>query len=393
MSNDIEDLLLNAFSSLGTYRELETGFRLQAAKNQTCAVYFSGNLPGNVVEIGLSPTALAPIIGFSEAEIREWVRVQAAITGRERTVSGQRGIYPGIAFGSTRELKDFLESWSQFRASRSGVAAETSSLGMLESTRIEKAAGDAGFDLSPEHHGNWLVFRSSAFAPALGVSPHPGENYLVGFSDSSWGQKVAHDIDLPLMQEEGPWPARIDGVVGYESLYSLLIRSALVARVIGDAGHKEFEAVLSETPKSTEVERLVVQRVGQRIFRDSLISYWQGRCAATGLDVTPLLRASHIKPWAECENDSERLDVYNGLLLAPTIDALFDGGWVTFSTSGKLIVSQLLGLPQRNLLGLSGDMRLDGLTDAHQAYLEYHRTSCFEKPRLAAYLVAGDELL
>lgn len=76
-----------------------------------------------------------------------------------------------------------------------------------------------------------MFFGQALFAPALGVSPHPGENYyLVGFSDSSWGQKVAHDIDLPLMQEEGPWPARIDGVVGYESLYSLLIRSALVAR-------------------------------------------------------------------------------------------------------------------------------------------------------------------
>lgn len=78
--------------------------------------------------------------------------------------------------------------------------------------------------------------------------------------------------------------------------------------------------MLSETPKSTEVERLVVQRVGQRIFRDSLISYWQGRCAATGLDVTPLLRASHIKPWAECENDSERLDVLTtGCCLRPPL--------------------------------------------------------------------------
>src|SRR5664279_3697295 len=99
MSTDIEDLLRNAFSSLGTYGELANGFRFQAAKKQTCAVYFSGNLPGNVVEIGLSPTALAPIIGRPEPEIREWIRAQDAITVRERTVSGQRGTYPGIAFG------------------------------------------------------------------------------------------------------------------------------------------------------------------------------------------------------------------------------------------------------------------------------------------------------
>lgn len=58
--------------------------------------------------------------------------------------------------------------------------------------------------------------------------------------------------------------------------------------------------------------------------RVALLDFWQGRCCVTGLDVAELLRASHIKPWARCESDDERLDVFNGLLLSPTMDALFD---------------------------------------------------------------------
>ena len=49
----------------------------------------------------------------------------------------------------------------------------------------------------------------------------------------------------------------------------------------------------------------------------------------TGLAITALLRASHIKPWADCETDAERLDVYNGILLAPHLDAAFDRGFIT----------------------------------------------------------------
>ena len=43
-----------------------------------------------------------------------------------------------------------------------------------------------------------------------------------------------------------------------------------------------------------------------------------------------LLRAFHIWSWALCDTDEQRLDVFNGLLLSPNLDALFDGGWLTF---------------------------------------------------------------
>ncbi len=87
---------------------------------------------------------------------------------------------------------------------------------------------------------------------------------------------------------------------------------------------------------ATEVERLVVQRVGQDVFRAALMDYWGSRCAITGCAEPLLLRASHIKPWAQCATDAERLDVYNGLLLAAHLDAAFDAGLIDFDDAGQL---------------------------------------------------------
>jgi hypothetical protein len=89
-------------------------------------------------------------------------------------------------------------------------------------------------------------------------------------------------------------------------------------------------------PRTTEAERLVVQRVGQDVFRAALMDYWGGRCAVTGCAEPLLLRASHIKPWALCATDAERLDVKNGLLLTAHLDAAFDAGLIDFDDAGQI---------------------------------------------------------
>ena len=120
MSSEYEKLLRNAFAGLGSYGKLTNGFRLQAPSGQTCAVYFSGN----AVELGLSPKALAPILGRPEGEIRNWVTAQAAATGRERVISGARGLFPGLALGSRRELDAFLTGWREFVSKHGGGPLE-----------------------------------------------------------------------------------------------------------------------------------------------------------------------------------------------------------------------------------------------------------------------------
>jgi predicted restriction endonuclease len=93
----------------------------------------------------------------------------------------------------------------------------------------------------------------------------------------------------------------------------------------------------------------------------------------TGITERALLRASHIKPWADCA-DSERLDVHNGLLLSALWDAAFDRGLVSFADDGSVLASPLLGEKERKALGLAKELLLRGLRDAHRENLAFHRS-------------------
>jgi len=268
-----------------------------------------------------------------------------------------------------------LQSILRWYAGNSGNTVAGSS---LEQTRVAKAASDAGFDLTPDHQGNWVVFGSTAFPAWVGVAVQESGIYRLGLSDGAIGQRLGVEFGLVASPESGPWATRFDGIEGYPRLHGLLLRVSGISRVLHQEGLKEFVATIRNPPSSTEAVREVVQRVGQDIFRRTLIEYWGGRCAVTGLDVVELLRASHIKPWADCESDAERLDVFNGLLLAPHLDALFDKGLVTFSDDGQLLCSSQLSDRQWTLLGIDRmAVRADSLADGHRAYLQWHRSKVF----------------
>jgi predicted restriction endonuclease len=109
------------------------------------------------------------------------------------------------------------------------------------------------------------------------------------------------------------------------------------------------------------------------------MEYWEGRCAITGLAIPELLRASHIKPWADCATDAERLDVYNGLLLAPHLDALFDQGFITVADDGAVSISPALGEDARSLLGVREKTFGHVSVTVHRAYLKWHRERVFKR--------------
>ncbi len=249
----------------------------------------------------------------------------------------------------------------------------------LARTRIAKAAADAGFDLTPEDEGDWSHFRSTAFSASAGVAIQDAAQlrYRLGLSESAIGQRLADEFGMEPAVEPAQWAIRFDDITGYERLHRLLQRTAAIARVLGLQGLCEFEAATRNPPSATEAVREVVQRVGQDIFRQSLIAYWGGCCAVTGLDVAELLRASHIKPWAACETDGERLDVFNGLLLAPHLDAAFDKGLLSFSDDGSMLRSAALSEQQWAWLGIQGGGLRVVLAEPHRAYLRWHRAHVF----------------
>lgn len=234
----------------------------------------------------------------------------------------------------------------------------------LERTRLEKAAADCGFELSPKLVDERLVFRSAQFPESVTVEPLGDGGFLMQAS-------------VPMLLPDSENASEGFRVKDWNDLYAVLDRAAATARTMPDRVAHRFHLATATLPKSTEAERLVVQRVGQNLFRSALLDYWQGRCCVTGLAVPELLRASHIKPWAQCESDEERLDVFNGLLLAPHLDALFDGGWVTFDDAGMLVVAKSLPADALSVVGLTAPLRVEGLTSAHRAYMDFHRKVVF----------------
>ena len=105
-----------------------------------------------------------------------------------------------------------------------------------------------------------------------------------------------------------------------------------------------------------------------------LLDYWQGRCCVTGLAVPSLLPGFPHQAWALCESDEERLDVFNGLLLSPNLDALFvDQFLINFTDDGVTLVNDQISLDDRRLLGFVGEMRLKGIAYGHRPYLAFHR--------------------
>ena len=125
----------------------------------------------------------------------------------------------------------------------------------------------------------------------------------------------------------------------------------------------------------TERESIIKARIGQGAFRQRLLELWEG-CAVTDVRLPIVLRASHIKPW-RFSNNSERLNPYNGLLLLPQYDQLFDKGLISFDEEGKILRSPALDIIEPSKLGISVDDKLRSLSSHHSRFLQYHRNEVF----------------
>lgn len=125
----------------------------------------------------------------------------------------------------------------------------------------------------------------------------------------------------------------------------------------------------------TDRESLIVARRGQGLFKQRVMQI-ETRCRVTGVWNATHLRASHSKPWRDSSNE-ERLDGENGLLLTPTIDHLYDRGFISFEDSGNLIVSPVAHLPSLNRMGVATDrvVNVGTFTSGQRHFLEYHRDS------------------
>lgn len=254
----------------------------------------------------------------------------------------------------------------------------TTSLSPILVSRLEKAAVDNGFDQELSHEGEWLRFASTQCPLRIWLGTFGDAVFLAAFSQSNVARALG-EYGTPMA---APIPNGALGgrtVSDIPALHRLLRRALQLSRALPDELLHTFEKQTAALPRATEAERLVVQRVGQNLFRDGLLEYWEGRCALTGLAIPELLRASHIKPWAACATDAERLDVFNGILLAPNLDAAFDGGFITLADDGSVVLSPALPNAARSILGLEAPFRVNAIVDGHRQYLPWHRANVFKK--------------
>lgn len=235
-------------------------------------------------------------------------------------------------------------------------------------SELRDAANEHGYRIGPEEAGGWIFFRSASA---------PGE---IGLAAVSASGPFFLSIMLPgvaralKVQPATPWAKGHAGAFmfatrdelhgGVQAVYRLSVS-------LPNFPLEKYEKAVAAIGE-TEGERAQKFRIGQDIFRDALMEYWNGTCPLSGISGPALLRASHMIPWSDCTTDAQRLDVHNGLLLSALWDAAFDAGLVTFDDDGSVMTSPRLEDAALDALFVNKAARLP-LREEHRPYLAHHR--------------------
>ncbi len=139
----------------------------------------------------------------------------------------------------------------------------------------------------------------------------------------------------------------------------------IVAEIRGEYGIPE-----------TEREAIIKSRIGQGLYRKRAIDLWKS-CSVTGFTKERILIASHIKPWKLSNND-ERVNPYNSLLLVPTLDKLFDNGYIGFEQTGKIMLSNKIEQQDWNRIGVTTNLRLREIPTETKRFLDYHNEYIYD---------------
>jgi putative restriction endonuclease len=169
------------------------------------------------------------------------------------------------------------------------------------------------------------------------------------------------------------------GLIGQEVEHIASIAQAVPPKAADDLDdwERRLERQVANDPSVPDTDRaaIIKARKGQGLFKDR-VSKIETRCRITGVQNPVHLVASHCKPWRDSSND-ERLNGENGLLLTPSIDHLFDRGFVGFENGGRLIISPVAHRPSLQRMGIDteGVVNVGGFTEGQKAFLEFHRNA------------------
>ncbi len=151
-----------------------------------------------------------------------------------------------------------------------------------------------------------------------------------------------------------------------------------LAPLPADISEYEINLEISARGLEGDLEKiqLTKSRRGQGIFKAN-VRLIEDHCRITGVSNIKHLRASHIKPWAASDN-FEKLDGFNGLLLSPHVDHLFDRGFISFKNSGGILVSKELNPKVLDQWSISSTQNVGEFKSGQREYLDYHREMVFQ---------------
>jgi putative restriction endonuclease len=140
----------------------------------------------------------------------------------------------------------------------------------------------------------------------------------------------------------------------------------------------------NEIPIGRVKEQIVHVRIGQRFFREAVLSAYNHRCCITGLRHDALLIASHIKPWKDSDPKTERTNPCNGLCLSPLYDKAFDSGLMTIDNQYRIVFAKTINdcADERTVTYLfkyyeGKKLNLPERFLPKKTFLEYHRDHIF----------------
>lgn len=319
--------------------------------------YFStslGDFPKRLHK-GQSETAYGVAVGVEDE--------QALDTLLKHLISGEDPSMEAFAQASVLTTSDFKDAFVKLESRMTSaqrqmlLAHANADAQCLSMERLAAIGGYDSFSAANMQYGR----LGGMFADQLGIRGLSQKTQMLACASA--------DKD-----DQGHWQWRLR-----PQLFDALVELGLVKSEQHDPTRTEAEAaaeidsdpLLQDIPETTR-QALINARVGQDAYRRRLLALWGRQCAVTGCTVEQVLVASHAHPWAESD-DKEKLDEYNGLLLAASVDRLFDGGLISFDAEGRLLCKPSLTPDQLAAVGLTPTSCLRHIDPRHERYLAKHR--------------------
>ncbi|MBO7053182.1 MAG: HNH endonuclease [Alphaproteobacteria bacterium] len=119
------------------------------------------------------------------------------------------------------------------------------------------------------------------------------------------------------------------------------LASLKIEKIIKETDETEYK---SKYEQNQFIERKVRARNQniQRAFKNSLLDHNAHRCPICGFEYEDFLIASHIKPYAQCDDTYDAINNFNGFLMCPNHDKLFEGAKLMTidAKTGTIILSK-----------------------------------------------------